>query len=141
MPTYSDKSKANLATCHTMIQDVFNEVIKHFDCSIIWGFRGEFEQNEAFRLGNSQRKWPHSKHNQVPSMAIDAPPYPINWNNRDRFIYFAGHVLGIAREKGIPLIWGGDWDSDTILKDNMFNDLAHFELRAITQEEIYGRIY
>ena len=130
MPSYSNKSKEKLATCHPMIQEVFNEVIKHFDCSIICGFRGEHEQNEAFRLGNSQKKWPNSKHNKNPSLAVDAPPYPIDWNDRERFIYFAGHVMGIARMKGIQLIWGGDWNSDTILKNNRFDDLAHFELKT-----------
>ena len=30
--------------------------------------------------------------------------------------------------KGIPLRWGGDWDVDTELKDNDFDDLPHFEL-------------
>jgi hypothetical protein len=28
----------------------------------------------------------------------------------------------------IPLRWGGDWDSDTEVNDNGFDDLVHFEL-------------
>ena len=31
-------------------------------------------------------------------------------------------------QMGIDLIWGGDWDGDTDLKDNAFDDLVHFEL-------------
>ena len=30
---------------------------------------------------------------------------------------------------GIDLIWGGDWDGDTDLNDNNFDDLVHFELK------------
>lgn len=136
MPLYSHRSKTNLSQCHPMIQEVFNEVIKHFDCSIICGFRGEHEQNEAYRLGNSQKKWPDSKHNQTPSIAVDAVPYPIVWSDRERFTYFAGHVMGIARMKGIQLIWGGNWMADTILKDNKFDDLAHFQLKTFREAGI-----
>ena len=28
----------------------------------------------------------------------------------------------------IKLRWGGDWDRDTQVKDNSFDDLLHFEL-------------
>ena len=28
----------------------------------------------------------------------------------------------------INLRWGGDWDQDTEVKDNRFDDLGHFEL-------------
>ena len=40
----------------------------------------------------------------------------------------AGFVMGIANTVGIKLRWGGDWDKDTELKDNKFNDLGHFEI-------------
>ena len=28
---------------------------------------------------------------------------------------------------GIKIRWGGDWDSDTQVNDNKFDDLVHFE--------------
>ena len=28
----------------------------------------------------------------------------------------------------IKIRWGGDWDSDNIMKDQTFNDLPHFEI-------------
>jgi hypothetical protein len=28
----------------------------------------------------------------------------------------------------IKIRWGGDWDSDNIMKDQTFNDLPHFQL-------------
>ena len=42
--------------------------------------------------------------------------------------YFAGVVKGIASQMGIGIRWGGDWDMDTEVKDNRFDDLVHFEL-------------
>ena len=78
--------------------------------------------------GNSKVKWPKGKHNKVPSVAVDAIPYPIDWGDRERMSYFAGYVQGISTQMEIPLRWGGDWDQDTELKDNRFDDLVPFEL-------------
>jgi len=64
----------------------------------------------------------------LPSLAVDVAPYPIDWNDRERFCYFAGYVKGIAKSLGTELRWGGDWDRDTQVKDNNFDDLPHFEL-------------
>ena len=34
---------------------------------------------------------------------------------------------------GVEIRWGGDWDSDTQVKDNKFDDLVHFELIKETE--------
>ena len=62
-------------------------------------------------------------------MAVDVAPYPIDWEDRDRFHYFGGYVLGIAKSLGLNIRWGGDWDQDTQTKDNKFDDLVHFEIK------------
>ena len=128
MPSYSKRSAANLATCHPDLQRVFNEVIKIFDCTILQGHRGEEEQNAAYHKGLSKLKFPESEHNVEPSMAVDAVPYPIDWEDRERMSLFAGVVLGVAHGMGVALRWGGDWDRDTEVADNRFDDLPHFEL-------------
>ena len=129
MPRFGGTSKRRLDTCEKDLQLLFNEVIKEFDCSIICGHRGEKAQNEAFERGNSKAKYPKGRHNANPSRAVDVAPYPIDWSDRERFTYFAGFVKGVASQMGIYIIWGGDWDNDTDLKDNGFDDLFHFELR------------
>lgn len=130
MPSYSKKSKAILATCDGRIQRVFNEVIKHFDCTITCGHRTKEAQDALYYATpkRTQIKWPNGKHNSKPSKAVDAVPYPVDWNDRERFTYFAGFVMATALSMGIRLRWGGDWDSDTELDDNKFDDLPHFEL-------------
>jgi len=102
------------------------EVVKHFDCTILEGSRTEERQKELIAEGKS--KTMKSKHLRSPSLAIDCVPYPVDWEDRERITYFAGFVMGIAKAKGIDLRWGGDWDQDTEVKDNGFDDLVHFEL-------------
>jgi peptidoglycan L-alanyl-D-glutamate endopeptidase CwlK len=79
-------------------------------------------------MGHSKVRYPNSCHNVNPSLAVDAAPYPIDWLDHERFIYFGGYVKGIAAQLKIPIRWGGDWDGDFTLKDNLFNDYAHFEI-------------
>lgn len=126
MPSYSAKSKERLATAHPLLQDLFNEVIKHRDCAILYGHRNKAEQEEAFNNGRSKAHWGQSFHNYSPSLAVDAMPWPINWEDLKGIHEFAGFVLGIAAAKGIPIRWGGHFKS--------FFDGPHFELIGVTGE-------
>ena len=128
MPKFSEASRIKLATCHPALQDLFNEVIKEFDCTIIEGHRGERAQNKAYAEGKSQLKFPNGNHNKYPSIAVDVAPHPIDFNDRERITHFAGYVRGVASQMGLRIRWGGDWDGDTETKDNKFDDLVHFEL-------------
>lgn len=134
MSKFSQKSLEQLATCHPDLQTLFNVVIKYFDCTVTEGFRDATAQNKAFAEGKSKLKWPNGNHNKSPSTAVDVYPCPIDFNDTRRFYYFAGFVLGIAKQLKAEgkishsIRWGGDWDSDTEVKDNTFNDLVHFEL-------------
>lgn len=134
MPSFGKTSRQRLATCHQDLQTIFNYVIKEFDCSVICGHRGRIAQNEAFKKGYSKVQFPDSKHNKIPSMAVDVVPYPIDWQDTDRMKYFAGFVMGTAKMLqsygaiSHGLRWGGDWNQNTLLSDNTFQDFPHFEL-------------
>ena len=128
MATFGTSSKRKLKTCHPLLQLLFNEVIKGFDCSVLCGHRTEEDQRIAYEKGNSKVKFPNSKHNSQPSIGIGVAPYPINWKDIDRHYYFAGYVRGVADRLGIPIRYGGDWDDDMQVKDENFKDLVHFEL-------------
>ena len=129
MPEFSPRSKAKLAQCDARLQRVFEEVVKHFDCTVLEGRRTEQRQNELFRTGKSKVQYPNSKHNATVSLAADVAPYPIDWNDTKRFYLFGGFVLGIARSQGVILRWGGDWDGDFQWNDQSFHDLPHFEIK------------
>jgi hypothetical protein len=128
MPTFSAESREKLESCDPRLQSVFNEVIKHFDCTIICGHRGQAEQHRAYMIGNSKLDWPNGEHNKLPSRAVDVMPYPIDWKDINRLCYFAGYVMAIAKTMGVKLRWGKDWDGDTDLNDQKFNDGPHFEV-------------
>ena len=129
MPRFGTRSKSRLHTCDGRLIELFNKVVKEFDCTVIEGHRGKDAQNEAYNKGNSKLKFPNGKHNKSPSVAVDVAPYPIDWEDRDRFHYFGGYVLGIAKSLGLNIRWGGDWNQDTQTKDNKFDDLVHFEIK------------
>jgi peptidoglycan L-alanyl-D-glutamate endopeptidase CwlK len=112
-------------------------VLKYYDHSILCGHRGREEQEKAFKEKKTKVIYPHSKHNKLPSMAVDVAPYPIKWDNKhlNRFYCFAGFVLGAAyqlKKQGVishDIGWGGDWDGDRDFSDQNFNDLVHFWLK------------
>ena len=131
---FGKNSRNRLSECHPDLQDLFNEVIKHYNCAVLTGHRGKEEQNRAVYEGRSKLKYPHSKHNRKPfSLATDVVPWfedfpHIRWNDRNAFYFFGGFVLGTAAKIGIKIRWGGDWDRDEDLHDQSFFDLPHFEL-------------
>ena len=106
MAKFGKTSKQRLSTCHEDLQTVFNEVIKHVDCSILEGHRSGERQDKLFAEGKTKVKYPNGRHNANPSNAVDVAPYPIDWDDRERFHLFAGFVIGIAKSMGITLRWG-----------------------------------
>lgn len=128
MPQLSEKSKLLLAGCDARLQQICYIAIEIMDFTVITGYRTKEEQEKAFAEGKSKLNWPDGKHNKMPAMAVDIAPYPMDWNDTARFYLLAGIMLGISRELGIKLRWGGDWNGDFNLKDNKFNDIGHFEL-------------
>ena len=130
MPKFSDRSLDRLETCDIRLQRLFKRVVKTYDCTVTCGHRSEEKQNEAYnsRPQRSKLKFPESKHNVYPSMAVDVAPYPIDYDDLGSFYLFAGYVRRVAEEMGIEVRYGGDWDGDKKTADQKFNDLPHWEL-------------
>ena len=128
MYSYSKKSRDRLDTCDERLQDIFNILIDYMDVSILEGHRGEEVQNNYYDEGKSKLRYPDSKHNKSPSLAVDVAPYPIDWEDRERFVNMAGKVKGIAVAMNIDIRWGGDFNRNNDLTDESFLDLVHFEL-------------
>ena len=131
MPYFSKRSRERLATVDPALAGIFDEVVQAFDCTVLCGYRGEAEQNRAHAEGRSQLRYPESNHNSSPSWAVDVAPYPIDWEDVDRFRFFGFYVLGVAHARGVPVRWGGRWDGlpDGDPRRNGFADLVHFERR------------
>lgn len=129
MASFGAASEAQLATCDERLQTLAREVVKYWDCQVLEGRRSQ--RQHEINLANGTSHTEHSKHvtGDAPSQAMDLAPYPVKWNDTMRFYAFAGFVVGTAVQLGIPIRWGGDWDSDRDFSDQHFNDLVHFEIK------------
>jgi|TARA_Y100000310_G_C19990004_1_gene493668 hypothetical protein len=125
MPRFGRRSKEKLKGVNTKLVNVANELIKIMDITVIEGLRSKERQEGLVAQGKSKTRF--SKH--IEGKAIDIAPYPIDWNDRERFHYMGGMARGIGHVLGIDIRWGGDWDSDGEIKDNSFDDLVHIELK------------
>lgn len=130
MPAFGPTSMERLATCDPRLQRLFAEVVKHWDCTVLCGHRGQVEQEAAFAAGKSKARWGQSKHNSMPSRAVDVMPWPVNWDDIPALTMFAGFVLATAAQMGIRVRWGADWDQDRKPweKENWEQDGPHWEL-------------
>ncbi len=126
--SYSTLSEHRLLECDIRLQSIFRELLAIYDHTIVCGHRNAKDQNAAYEAGNSKVKWPNSKHNDFPSMAVDVIPYPDGWDSIKSFYFMAGAVKAIANRQGIEIRWGGDWSMDNDFDDQTFMDLAHFEI-------------
>jgi hypothetical protein len=118
---FGTRSNQNLELVHPSLVAILRRAIAScpIDFTIVWGHRNEDEQETAYRSGNSTKRWPFSKHNSIPSLAVDIAPWPIDWNEEDEFGFISGWIARVAHEMGHEIRWGGTWD---------LNDCGHIEL-------------
>lgn len=122
MPYFSKRSSEKLDTCHKDLILICSKAIEIYDFSVLCGYRNKEEQAEAFKKGYSKVNYPLSRHNHLPSNAIDLAPYPIDFKDINRFYKLAGIIKAIAYLKGIKIKWGGEWT---------FKDYPHFQLEKL----------
>ena len=133
--TIKPPKKKNLSGVHPDLQTLFNEVVKHFDCTVVSGFRSQEEQEALYAKGRTvpgkivthmdgvERRSKHQTGN-----AVDVVPYPIAWGDVARFKQFGWFVKGVAatlkRYGAIDseIEWGGDW--------TRFVDRPHFQIKG-----------
>jgi len=129
---WGQRSLMRLGQCHPLLSLLMHRVIKRddlpFDLTILCGHRGQIEQEIAFKNGASKLRWPNSKHNQSPSLAVDVAPLLEgkvcwDWDLYNKFAPLVKDEWGKMEEEGLTggtkLVWGGDWK---------FRDGPHLEL-------------
>jgi peptidoglycan L-alanyl-D-glutamate endopeptidase CwlK len=114
------RSKDRLTGVHPDLVKVIEEAIKEspLDFSITEGLRTKERQKELFDAGKSQTM--NSRH--ITGKAVDIAVLlegKVTWEFR-HYQTAADHIKKVAKELGIELVWGGDWQS--------FKDGPHFEL-------------
>jgi peptidoglycan L-alanyl-D-glutamate endopeptidase CwlK len=153
MPAFGESSTKRLNTCHPNIKIICNEAIKYIDFSIVTGHRSKEKQDALYPVF-TKVKWPNSKHNSFPSVAVDVAPYikpygtifgnseqleeimelrGISKTAANNFVLksyarLIGYMEAIAHSKNIKIRVGIDWDGDFDMTDQTFHDLGHWEL-------------
>lgn len=121
-----EKCKEFLTQLNKELASYASDILARFpDCHISCAFRGEAEQNQAFKNGKSRLKWPNSKHNVMKdglpcSEAIDLfqlSDLGTAIFNRDYY----KTIFNFIKENQLPIAWGGLWVT--------FKDNPHFELK------------
>jgi len=133
---YSKSSLQKLETVDPKLQDVARLALalSPIDIKILEGARTDERQDRLFLEGATTKRAGQSKHNTGPvsgrnlAAAIDWAPYPIDWDDTERFVVVAGVFYVAAGILGVDIRWGGDWDEDWSTKDESFRDYGHVEL-------------
>jgi len=142
MPARSEK---NLRGVYPPLAHTCRVVNEYYPIIVLVGRRGREEQEEAFRTGKSKVRYPNSKHNANPSLAVDIVPNPIphrwgkHWKDRVFFYEAAAIFRYEAARRNMVLRIGNDWDMDRDYKDNKFDDLGHIEVFSINGRRIHPR--
>jgi hypothetical protein len=136
MTGLSKVSEQRLDTVDARLRAVVEAVAAQMPIMVVCGHRTRAEQDDVVRRGLSKTPWPRSKHNSMPSMAVDLAPLKggrIDWTDTPAFVAMARAVRAAAAAQGVEVRWGGDWDRDGKTRadgdrDERFVDLPHFEL-------------
>lgn len=122
----NENSKKRLSECHPDLQRLMLKINEYYPIQVICGHRGEADQNKAFQEKKSKLMYPMSKHNKIPSLAVDIVPDPdfnpktINWNQIAAFKVMCFAVELAAEELKIKIRLGRDFS---------FRDFPHIELQ------------
>lgn len=127
--------KASLERREMLCKDLkllVDEVIKHYDFSIIETFRDKETQERYYRNGTTKAHFGESAHNYHPSFALDVYPYPVPKKQVKGIIELDSDSLEwerminyfkvVANELGIEIECGFYW------KD--FKDKPHIQLKG-----------
>lgn len=90
--------------------------ISEVDFTVIEGVRNIERQRKLLKAGKSTTL----KSRHLTGHAVDMVPWPVDWEDLDRFELMAKAMKAASAELDIPIVWGGDWKS--------FYDAPHFEL-------------
>ncbi len=125
---FDAQSLVSVVNAHPKLQLVLYAARQEIEFRVLDSRRGKAAQEKAFKEGKSKAHFGQSAHNYAPSIAVDLFPAPYKWDNTASFDRLAKVVMRIAKEKNIPLRWGGDWNMDGDKTKSDAWDRPHFEL-------------
>jgi len=128
------RSEKNLAGVHPDLVKVVKVVAETHDILVIEGVRTKERQADLYAQGRTKPgkviTWTmNSKH--IDGKAVDVVMLKngtIDWNDAKAFEDLGRIMIDTAKQLGIKLRWGYDWDMDGVLREKGENDGPHFEL-------------
>lgn len=147
MPSFGTSSERKLATVDPELVEVPRLVMSWgvYDFTIVWGWRSDQQQIDAFLSGNSKKKT--GSYHQVTkdgkpfSQAIDFAPWVllpegygslsgkmgIPWKDTHAFAVIGGLMIAAGEVLNEPIVYGGDWDMDGLTTDQSLMDWGHIQ--------------
>ena len=131
-----ERSEKRLEGLNEALVSVVRRAAKRlpFALFVVEGLRTRERQAELYAQGRTKpgRKvtWTlHSKH--LEGRAVDLAPLingAIDWADLSKFDAIAKAMQDAAKEVGVTVRWGGDWDMDGQPRERGESDSPHFEL-------------
>jgi peptidoglycan L-alanyl-D-glutamate endopeptidase CwlK len=139
MFTFSERSLNNLKGVHPKLVAVVHRALElsTIDFTVLEGVRTQARQDELWAQGRTtpgqvvtwvQTSGTHGIQADGYGHAVDLAPYPIDWTDQKRFDQLATVMFAAAKELGVTLRWGGNWDMDNFVHEHGESDSPHFEL-------------
>ena len=135
----SARSVARLEGVHPdLVRVVRRAILKTSqDFLVLEGVRTPARQRELYAQGRTKPgpkvTWTlNSNHFVDPETgfghAVDLCPYPVDWSDTAKFDKISEAMFAAARDLGIAIRWGADWDRDGKPRERGESDSPHFEL-------------
>jgi len=139
MFTFSERSLNNLKGVHPKLVAVVKRALElsPIDFTVLEGVRSQARQDELWAQGRTkpgqvvtwvQTSGTHGIQEDGYGHAVDLAPYPIDWNDHARFDGLANIMFAAAKDLGVTLRWGGNWNMDATIHERGESDSPHFEL-------------
>lgn len=94
------------------------------DFKVVEGVRSIARQKEL--VAKKVSKTMNSRH--LSGHAVDLVPLPVDWSNKQAFSIVADAMFQAAKQIGVKIRWGGDWNENNRSDDERFYGGPHFEL-------------
>ncbi|WP_029085738.1 M15 family metallopeptidase [Brevundimonas aveniformis] len=135
----SARSRTRLQGVHPDLIRVVERAIQlsRQDFTVLEGVRTPERQKQLYAQGRTKpgRKvtWTLNSRHFVNPMtgyghAVDLAPFPIDWSDLTKFDAISRAMFDAAKELGIAIRWGADWDRDGQPRERGETDSPHFEL-------------
>lgn len=128
--------KTSLARLQGVDETLVNVVkraieISEVDFTVMEGVRTLERQRELYAQGRTAPgkivTWT-MKSRHIEGKAVDLVPYPLDWNDIEKFNKIKDAMFQAARELDVNLRWGADWDGDGKYREKGEYDSPHFEI-------------